>query len=125
MLLKTATGRTLLDDLSEIPTHEIEGEAPGVRPAAAGTATGNDTPSEESEMTQLEPLSKRGCTRTPRFSPIFCDERLAGYPVIGDEQIRLYRGTQLVIATASWGVDAHRRRDGLPHFRAGPQEPGL
>lgn len=113
-----------MDDLSEIPTHEMEGEAPGVWPAAAGTATGNDTPSEESEMTQLEPLSKRGCTGTLRFCPTFYDERLAGYPVIGDEQI-LDRGTLLVIAAASRGVDAHRRRDRLPHFRAGPQEPGL
>jgi len=124
LLLKTASGRTLLDDLSEIVTLEMEGEALGVRPAAAGTGTGNDTPSEENEMTQLEPLSKRGCTGSLRFCPIFCDERLAGYPFIGDQQI-FDRGTQLVIAAASRGVDAHRRRDGLPHFRAAPQQPAL
>ena len=113
-----------MDACSEFPTIEMEAEAPGVRPAAAGTATGNDTASEESEMTQLEPLSKRGCPGTVRFSPIFCDERRPGYPVIGDEQI-LDLGTQLVTAAASRGVNAHRRRDGLPQFRAGPQEQEL
>lgn len=58
LLLKTATGRTLLDDLSEIPTIEMEGEAQGVRSAAVGDggapaglhATGNDTRLDESEM---------------------------------------------------------------------------
>jgi hypothetical protein len=76
LLLKTATGRTRLDDLSEILTLEMDGEAPGVRPAAAGTATRNDTPSEESETTQREPLSKRGCAGTLRFCPIFATDGL-------------------------------------------------